>query len=80
MLSAYFQAAMETLDGIIDAVPVAHSLSPLVDLLKARGKLITLFGRDPPLELPLSSLTRGKEPNILSLCSNSTFLNVYASD
>lgn len=57
----HMQAAMETMDGIIDAVPVAHSLSPLVDLLKARGKLIMLFCPDPPLELPLSSLTRGSK-------------------
>ncbi|KAJ8443582.1 hypothetical protein Cgig2_019564 [Carnegiea gigantea] len=55
------QAAMETMDGIIDAVPVAHCLSPLVDLLKARGKLIMLFCSDAPLELPLSSLTRGSK-------------------
>ncbi|GAA0175382.1 oxidoreductase [Lithospermum erythrorhizon] len=53
------QAAVGTMDGIIDAVSVTHPLTPLIMLLKTNGKLIMLGAPDKPLELPAFPLILG---------------------
>lgn len=45
------QAAMGTLDGIIDTVSAVHPLSPLIALLKTHGKLVMVGAPEKPLEL-----------------------------
>ncbi|KAG9130972.1 hypothetical protein Leryth_006765 [Lithospermum erythrorhizon] len=50
------QAAMGTLDGIIDTVSAVHPLVPLLMLLKPHGKLITVGLPSKPLELPVFPL------------------------
>ncbi|OMP06052.1 Alcohol dehydrogenase superfamily, zinc-type [Corchorus capsularis] len=46
------QAAMDTLDGIIDTVSAQHPLMPLLGLLKTNGKLVLVGAPEKPLELP----------------------------
>ncbi|XP_038980501.1 probable mannitol dehydrogenase [Phoenix dactylifera] len=53
------QAAMGTMDGIINTVSAVHSLMPLLFLLKTRGKMIMVGAPDKPLELPVFSLIMG---------------------
>ncbi|KAI4314443.1 hypothetical protein L6164_027351 [Bauhinia variegata] len=53
------QDARSTMDGIIDTVSAPHSLYPLVDLLKTRGKLIMVGAATFAPELPYLSLLRG---------------------
>ncbi|KAL0379033.1 UNVERIFIED_CONTAM: 8-hydroxygeraniol dehydrogenase [Sesamum radiatum] len=53
------QAAIGTLDGIIDTVSATHSLFMLVNLLKAEGKLI-LVGLPQSLEIPIFPLLIGR--------------------
>ncbi|KAK7327636.1 hypothetical protein VNO77_21720 [Canavalia gladiata] len=55
------QAAMGTLDGIIDTVSAVHPLKPLIDLLKSHGKLIMVGAPEKPLELPLVPLILAME-------------------
>ncbi|KAJ6870718.1 mannitol dehydrogenase [Populus alba x Populus x berolinensis] len=50
------QAAMGTLDGIIDTVSAVHPLLPLVALLKSHGKLVLVGAPENPLELPVFPL------------------------
>ncbi|CAI9777916.1 unnamed protein product [Fraxinus pennsylvanica] len=50
------QAAVGTLDGIIDTVSAAHSLADLLSLLKTDGKLIMVGVPEKPLELPVFPL------------------------
>ncbi|KAL0463436.1 UNVERIFIED_CONTAM: 8-hydroxygeraniol dehydrogenase [Sesamum latifolium] len=52
------QAAVGTLDGIIDTVSANHSLLPLINLLKPHGKLI-LVGAPTQLEVPVFPLLLG---------------------
>ncbi|KAK4430411.1 8-hydroxygeraniol dehydrogenase [Sesamum alatum] len=52
------QAAVGTLDGIIDTVSANHSLLPLINLLKPHGKLI-LVGIPTKLEVPVFPLLLG---------------------
>ncbi|KAI4328111.1 hypothetical protein L6164_020495 [Bauhinia variegata] len=54
------QAAMGTLDGIIDAVSAAHPLLPLIALLKSHGKLVMVGIPEKPLELPVFPLVMGR--------------------
>ncbi|KAL0463460.1 UNVERIFIED_CONTAM: putative mannitol dehydrogenase [Sesamum latifolium] len=54
------QAAMGTMDGILDTVSAVHPLLPLIGLLKSHGKLIMLGAPDRPLELPVFPLLAGK--------------------
>ncbi|THG06415.1 hypothetical protein TEA_030172 [Camellia sinensis var. sinensis] len=49
------QAAMGTLDGIIDTVSAVHSLLPLLGLLKSHGKLVLVGAPEKPFELPSPS-------------------------
>jgi D-arabinose 1-dehydrogenase-like Zn-dependent alcohol dehydrogenase len=54
------QAAADTLDGILDTVPKAHPIQPLINLLKFEGTLV-MFGTPPtPYELSVSPLIQGK--------------------
>ncbi|XP_004296150.1 PREDICTED: probable mannitol dehydrogenase [Fragaria vesca subsp. vesca] len=56
-----FQAAMDTMDGIIDTVSAPHSLLPLMDLLKTDGKLIVVGAPLQPPELPVFPLIMGRK-------------------
>nr|AKM12281.1 tabersonine 3-reductase [Catharanthus roseus] len=53
------QAAAETLDGILDTVPVVHPLEPLFALLKPLGKLIIIGEPHKPFEVSAMSLMEG---------------------
>lgn len=55
------QAAMGTLDGIIDTVSADHPLLPLVGLLKYHGKLIMVGAPEKPPELPHIPLIMGRK-------------------
>ncbi|XP_048334510.2 probable mannitol dehydrogenase [Ziziphus jujuba] len=55
------QAAMETMDGILDTVSAPHSLLPLVGLLKTNGKLIVVGASLKPHELPTMPLIMGRK-------------------
>ncbi|KAF7130320.1 hypothetical protein RHSIM_Rhsim10G0175000 [Rhododendron simsii] len=54
------QAAMGTLDGIIDTVSAAHALAPLLFLLKNNGKIVMVGAPVKPLELPVFPLIIGR--------------------
>ncbi|KAG5529654.1 hypothetical protein RHGRI_030137 [Rhododendron griersonianum] len=54
------QAAIGTLDGIIDTVSAVHALVSLLFLLKSHGKIIMVGAPDKPLELPVLPLIIGK--------------------
>ncbi|XP_077223665.1 putative mannitol dehydrogenase [Tasmannia lanceolata] len=58
---AQMQAAMGTMDGIIDTVSAVHPLMPLLGLLKSHAKLIMVGDPDRPLELPVFPLLRGRK-------------------
>uniref|UniRef100_A0A5B6Z2X5 Putative mannitol dehydrogenase n=1 Tax=Davidia involucrata TaxID=16924 RepID=A0A5B6Z2X5_DAVIN len=62
------QAAMGTLDGIIDTVSAVHPILPLIGLLKSHGKLV-LLGSPKALELPVMPLLMGKHLTSL-ICSS----------
>nr|WCC58503.1 cinnamyl alcohol dehydrogenase-like protein [Arnebia euchroma] len=55
------QAAIGTLDGILDTVSAAHPILPLVGMLKTNGKLIQLGAPDKPLEIPVFPLILGRK-------------------
>ncbi|KAJ1375666.1 Polyketide synthase, enoylreductase domain [Sesbania bispinosa] len=55
------QAAMGTLDGIIDTVSANHPLLPLLGLLKSHGKLVMVGAPDKPMELPVFPLLLGRK-------------------
>lgn len=55
------QAAMGTLNGIIDTVSASHPILPLIGLLKSNGKLVMVGGVAKPLELPVFSLLGGRK-------------------
>ncbi|KAG2696242.1 hypothetical protein I3760_07G049000 [Carya illinoinensis] len=55
------QAAMGTMDGILDTVSAPHPLLPLVNLLKTDGKLILLGAPSQPPELPHIPLMIGRK-------------------
>ncbi|GLU20240.1 hypothetical protein SLE2022_364500 [Rubroshorea leprosula] len=55
------QAAMGTMDGIIDTVSAQHPLLPLIGLLKSHGKLVLLGALPKPLELPSFPLLLGRK-------------------
>lgn len=57
---ASVQGATGTMDYIIDTVSAVHPLAPLLSLLKANGKLITLGLPNRPLELPVFPLVLRK--------------------
>nr|WRI02173.1 1-,2-vomilenine reductase 2 [Rauvolfia tetraphylla] len=55
------QAAIGTLDGIIDTVPRVHPLRELIKLLKFDGTLVMLGAPPEPYELPISPLLVGRK-------------------
>ncbi|THG07368.1 hypothetical protein TEA_000368 [Camellia sinensis var. sinensis] len=55
------EAAIGTMDGIIDTVSGFHSLLPLLNLLKSNGKLILVGISEKPLELPAFPLLTGRK-------------------
>jgi len=55
------QAAMGTMDGIIDTVSAVHPILPLTNLLKTNGKLILVGAPEKPLELPVFPLLMGRK-------------------
>ncbi|KAF8377413.1 hypothetical protein HHK36_030790 [Tetracentron sinense] len=59
--SEQMQAAMGTMDGIIDTVSAVHPLLPLIGLLKSHGKLVMVGAPDKPLELPIFPLLMGRK-------------------
>ncbi|KAL1190384.1 putative cinnamyl alcohol dehydrogenase 6 [Cardamine amara subsp. amara] len=55
------QAAVGTMDGIIDTVSASHSIIPLIGLLKPNGKLVLLGATEKPFDLPALSLIMGRK-------------------
>ncbi|KAJ0097330.1 hypothetical protein Patl1_28362 [Pistacia atlantica] len=55
------QAAMGTMDDIIDTVSFIHTILPLISLLKTNGKLILVGIPEKPLELPVFPSVLGKK-------------------
>ncbi|KAK3211122.1 hypothetical protein Dsin_015828 [Dipteronia sinensis] len=55
------QAAVGTMDGIIDTVSAAHPILPLISLLKSHGKLVMVGAPEKPLELPVFPLIIGRK-------------------
>ncbi|GLU20231.1 hypothetical protein SLE2022_364410 [Rubroshorea leprosula] len=55
------EAAMGTLDGIIDTVSAVHPILPLIGLLKSNGKFIMVGVPDKPLELLVFPLVMGRK-------------------
>ncbi|KAK2374060.1 putative mannitol dehydrogenase [Trifolium repens] len=55
------QAAIGTMDGIIDTVSAGHPLLPIIGLLKTNGKLVMLGVIVKPLELPEYALLAGRK-------------------
>ncbi|XP_026415609.1 probable mannitol dehydrogenase isoform X1 [Papaver somniferum] len=55
------QAAMGTMDGVIDTVSANHPILPLLNLLKAHGKLVMVGLPEKPLELPVFPLVAGRK-------------------
>lgn len=68
------QAAMGTMDYIIDTVSAVHALAPLIGLLKLNGKLVTLGLPNKPLELPIFPLVLGIPIQQLTFSICSVFL------
>lgn len=74
----FVQAAMGTMDYIIDTISAVHSLMPLLGLLKLNGKLVTVGLPGKPLELPIFPLVSGNKPltsNEYVLFCNATAYN-----
>ncbi|KAI3461969.1 hypothetical protein Pfo_018632 [Paulownia fortunei] len=61
LLVYFLQAAIGTMDFIIDTIAAVHPLAPLLDLLKMNGKLVTVGLPDKPLELPIFPLVLGRK-------------------
>ncbi|PRQ54541.1 putative cinnamyl-alcohol dehydrogenase [Rosa chinensis] len=55
------QAAIGTMDGIIDTVSAQHPLLPLIGVLKSHGKLVMVGAPEKPLELPVFPLLMGRK-------------------
>ncbi|XP_022851767.1 8-hydroxygeraniol dehydrogenase-like [Olea europaea var. sylvestris] len=55
------EAAVGTLDRIIDTVSVSHPLLPLVNLLKPHSHLIMVGAAEKPLEVPMLPLIFGRK-------------------
>ncbi|KAL5078931.1 hypothetical protein RYX36_007352 [Vicia faba] len=55
------QAAVGTLDGIIDTVSANHPIVPLIGLLKSHGKLVMVGAPEKPFELQVFPLLQGRK-------------------
>ncbi|XP_038692767.1 probable cinnamyl alcohol dehydrogenase 9 [Tripterygium wilfordii] len=58
---AQLKEAVGTMDYIIDTVSAVHALSPLLDMLKVNGKLVTLGLPEKPLDLSIFPLVLGRK-------------------
>nr|XP_043624488.1 probable mannitol dehydrogenase [Erigeron canadensis] len=58
---AQMQAAVGTMDGVIDTVAADHSIGPLINLLKPYGKLVVVGVPIKPLELPVIPMVMGRK-------------------
>ncbi|KAJ0096498.1 hypothetical protein Patl1_28360 [Pistacia atlantica] len=55
------QAAMGTMDGIIDTVSAPHPVLPLIGLIKSNGKIVLVGAPEKPVELPVFPLLGGRK-------------------
>ncbi|KAI7740439.1 hypothetical protein M8C21_024682 [Ambrosia artemisiifolia] len=55
------QAAVSTMDGIIDTVSADHPLTPLISILKPNGKLVLVGAPTKPHEVPAFLLLFGRK-------------------
>ncbi|KAL9241408.1 hypothetical protein vseg_015524 [Gypsophila vaccaria] len=55
------QAALGTMDGIIDTVSAQHAILPLLGLLKSQGKLVLVGLPEKPFELSAFPLVGGRK-------------------
>ncbi|KAK9678831.1 hypothetical protein RND81_11G235500 [Saponaria officinalis] len=55
------QAAMGTMDGIIDTVSASHPLLPLIGLVKYHGKVVLVGAPSEPFELPAMPMLVGRK-------------------
>lgn len=69
----WLQAAVGTMDGIIDTVSASHAVAPLLSLLKMHGKMINLGLQTKPMEVPAFSLMQSKPMEVLSYSGISCF-------
>lgn len=69
--AARMQEAADSLDYIIDTIPVNHPLEPYLSLLKIDGKLILMGVINTPLQFvsPMVMLGEFSTPTIILLCS-----------
>ncbi|XP_059298674.1 probable mannitol dehydrogenase [Lycium ferocissimum] len=58
---AKMEAAVNTMDYIIDTIAAVHPLGPLLSFLKMDGKLVTVGLPEKPLELPIFPLVLGRK-------------------
>lgn len=65
--SYFMQAAMGTMDYIIDTISAVHSLNSLLGLLKLNGKLVTVGLPNKPLELSIFPIVMGKSDIISNM-------------
>ncbi|KAI8552385.1 hypothetical protein RHMOL_Rhmol06G0262500 [Rhododendron molle] len=61
------QAAMNTMDGIIDVASKAHSLQPYIGMLKTHGKLIALGSPSSPNSLPVVNILVGADIELIPM-------------
>lgn len=55
------KAAMGSMEGIIDTVPAPHPVAPLIDLLKANGKLVILGPTIEAMQVPTIPMLKGRK-------------------
>ncbi|KAK9678826.1 hypothetical protein RND81_11G235300 [Saponaria officinalis] len=55
------QAAIGTMDGIIDTVSASHPLLPLIGLVKSHGKVVLVGAPSEPFELPAMPMLVGRK-------------------
>ncbi|KAJ4962779.1 hypothetical protein NE237_022718 [Protea cynaroides] len=58
---AQMEAAICTMDGIIDTVSAEHPLLPLISLVKTHGKIVCVGAPDKPPQLPIFPLLMGRK-------------------
>ncbi|XP_038726386.1 probable cinnamyl alcohol dehydrogenase 9 [Tripterygium wilfordii] len=58
---AQVKEAVGTMDYIFDTISAVHALTPLLDMLKTNGKLVTLGLPEKPLDLTIFPLVLGRK-------------------
>jgi D-arabinose 1-dehydrogenase-like Zn-dependent alcohol dehydrogenase len=61
------QAAMSTMDGIINTVSANIPMTPLFGLLKPNGKMVMVGLPEKPIEVPPFALVASKSNDLLQL-------------